>query len=550
MDLISNVFYRTHFDVYPTGEDQKVFGEITKYIISWCKYKAGLYGITLDWDWSQFKKYGSFDGDGMKAYSTRFVDKERNAIYWSAKVYEIAKSDGFADRTWVSEFGIEQKSSDYATFSYTVMYEDRQGYYGRLQPAPMANVPSIVKYLLTDKWIVCKSGNQVLGLHAHEIALGEMECLFDALQDEARECPVIYLAANRNGEHLLDSEELAQLLAGNAKVFYSKFPLSGQEFSEVVGKEFRCPEGGLRIYRPHMHWENSDEPYRHIFFTEEKISKMGKEELFLILRRAICENIQYYTSKQLFRYDDCIALYDTFRQKKTQKLAAQAADNEFLFNDEARQLREAKAELEKVKFELQKAIDDFTREKQKNQSLKDSLGETAQLRQSLAALQQMQDWFAAMQTLPQTAEQTVKMFLLIHSDKIDLSERGWDSLKECVASSDLLWEALFDMATILRDLYLSNVSVDIVREFQQKSRFSLALTEGHETRKNNALMKLREDTYCGDPINIEPHVSFGNFRGDKSKSLRVYYDFHPNSQKIIIGCCGEHLTNYSTKKFK
>ena len=59
MDLISNVFYRTHFDVYPTGEDQNAFGEITKYIISWCKYKAERYGITLDWNWSQFKKYGS-----------------------------------------------------------------------------------------------------------------------------------------------------------------------------------------------------------------------------------------------------------------------------------------------------------------------------------------------------------------------------------------------------------------------------------------------------------------------------------------------------------
>ena len=145
MDLISNVFYRTHFDVYPAGEDQNVFGEITKYIIGWCKYKAKLYGITLDWDWRQFKQYGSFDGNRMKAYSTQFVDKERNATYWAAKVYEIGKSDGFADRTWVSEFGIEQKSSDCATFSYTVMYEDRQGYYGRLQPAPMANVPSIVK---------------------------------------------------------------------------------------------------------------------------------------------------------------------------------------------------------------------------------------------------------------------------------------------------------------------------------------------------------------------------------------------------------------------
>ena len=155
-----------------------------------------------------------------------------------------------------------------------------------------------------------------------------------------------------------------------------------------------------------------------------------------------------------------------------------------------------------------------------------------------------------MQSLPQTPEETVKMFLLIHADKIGLSERGWASLKDCCASNALLWEALFDMATILRKLYISDSGIDIVREFEQSSRFSLALTEGRETRKNKDLMKLREDTYAGDKINIEPHVSLGNFRGDKSKSIRVYYDFHKKSQKIVIGCCGEHLTNYSTKKFK
>ena len=151
----------------------------------------------------------------MRAYTTQFIDKETNAIYWTAKVYEIIKIDGLADRTWISEFGIEQKNKNYATFSYTVMYEDRQGYYGKLQPAPEANIPSIVKYLLTDKWIECKSGCQVLGLSSHEISSGQMELLYDALNDTSRGCPIIYLSANKNGEHLLDNKELAQLLAGN-----------------------------------------------------------------------------------------------------------------------------------------------------------------------------------------------------------------------------------------------------------------------------------------------------------------------------------------------
>lgn len=550
MDLISNVFYRTHFDVYPVKENWNVFVEITKYIINWCKYKANLYGISLDWDWKQFRKYGSFDASSMKAYSTQFIDRETKAIYWAAKVYEIVKIDGYADRTWISEFGIEQKDKNYVTFSYTVMYEDKQGYYGKLQPAPTPNIPSIVKYLLTDKWIVCKSGVQALDLFSHEISPGKMQLLYDALNDETRTCPIIYLVANKNGDHLLNSDELAQHLAGNTKIFYSRFPSACQEFCEMIGEDFRCPEGGLRIYQPQIKWKSSDEVFRHIFFTEEKIFEIGKDEFFSILRRAVCENIQYFTSKQLFRYNDCISLYDSFCRKKTQELAAQAADNEFLFNDEARQLLEAKAELEKVKFELQSTLNDLAQKERKNQALKDSLKETAELRNLYTKLQEAQSQLATMRSLPQTPEETVKMFLSIHADKIDFSERGWASLRSCNASNSLLWEVLFDMATILRNLYISDSSINIVREFEQNSRFSLALTEGHETRKSPSLMKLRNDIYAGEKIDIEPHVSFGNFRGDKSKAIRVYFNFHSKSRKIIIGCCGEHLTNYSTKKVK
>ena len=47
MDLISNVFYRTHFDVYPAGEDQNVFGEITKYIIGWMREIAVRFSIVI-----------------------------------------------------------------------------------------------------------------------------------------------------------------------------------------------------------------------------------------------------------------------------------------------------------------------------------------------------------------------------------------------------------------------------------------------------------------------------------------------------------------------
>ena len=550
MDLISNVFYRSHFDVFPVKAGWNVFIEITKYIINWCNFKAKRYGIELNWDWKQFRHHGIFEAGSMRAMSTQFVDRESGARYWAAKVFETVKCDGYADRTWISEFGIEQSNSNCATFSYTVMYEDRQGFLGELQPAPSANVPSVVNYLLTDKMVICKSGQQVLKLSPHDITPGHMDKLRDALQDVSRTCPIIYIAANKMGEHLFDRNELARLVAGNAKVFYSQYPSASDEFNSTIGNIFRCPDGGLRVYQPNIDWTNCDEGYRHIYFTEEKLCEIGLDKIQSILRRALCENIQYYTAKQLFRYDDCISMYNLFRRKEMQDLAAQAQDNEFLFIDEARQLQEAKSELEKVNYELQTALDACELEKQKNVALTNSLNETASLRETVKQLKHTQSKMSTLKALPQSPEEIVDTFLSIHSDKMDFTKRGLNSLRDCPTSGTLLWQVLFCMATTLRDLYILDSGKNIVQSFEQKTNFSLALTEGHETRKNNSLMSLREDTYAGDKIDIEPHVSYGNFRGDKSKSVRVYYAFDPKSKKIIIGFCGEHLPNYSTKNFK
>jgi hypothetical protein len=486
----------------------------------------------------------------MRAISTRFFDKESGASYWSAKVFETAKCDGCADRIWISEFGIEQTSPDYATFSYTVMYEDRQGFLGDLQPTPKSNIPSIINYLLTDKFIFCKSGSVELGIHPQLISKDTLSNFHTDLSDDNRNCPIIYMVTSANGEHLLDVKELAQLVAGNAAVYYSDSPELYADINSVIGERFRCPRGGIRIYQPNINWQNCDEEYRHVFFTEERLAEMGKQKVHSILRRAICENIQNYTALELFRYNDCIDLYNASRRRTIQNLADQAKDIEFLFNDETQKLLIAKSELEKAQYDLRNTLDSYEQERQKNAALVESLNETNGLRETVASLQKNNEFLSTMANIPQSSEEIVALFLAIHGDKLAFTQRGYHSLKNCPSSNSLLWQALYSMATVLRDLYLSGESTNIIREFEENTIFSLTFTEGSMTRENNALMSLRDDYYDGRKISIEPHVSFGNFRGNKSNSIRVYYAYDAKTQKIIVGSCGDHLTNYSSKKIK
>lgn len=70
------------------------------------------------------------------------------------------------------------------------------------------------------------------------------------------------------------------------------------------------------------------------------------------------------------------------------------------------------------------------------------------------------------------------------------------------------------------------------------------------TRLDRNLMRQYIDYFDGQEINIEAHIKNGNKDSDP-KSVRVYFAYDPQiTDRIIIGHCGKHLDNYSTRKIK
>ena len=63
-------------------------------------------------------------------------------------------------------------------------------------------------------------------------------------------------------------------------------------------------------------------------------------------------------------------------------------------------------------------------------------------------------------------------------------------------------------------------------------------------------MRQYVDTYNGQEINIEAHIKNGNNDKDP-KSVRIYFAYDSSvADKIIIGHCGKHLDNATTRKVK
>lgn len=74
--------------------------------------------------------------------------------------------------------------------------------------------------------------------------------------------------------------------------------------------------------------------------------------------------------------------------------------------------------------------------------------------------------------------------------------------------------------------------------------------EGAMTRKDAKLMQQYEDTYNGQELDIEAHVKSGTKDSDP-RSIRIYFAYDPAvAPQILIGHCGKHLDNHTTKKVK
>ena len=113
----------------------------------------------------------------------------------------------------------------------------------------------------------------------------------------------------------------------------------------------------------------------------------------------------------------------------------------------------------------------------------------------------------------------------------------------------MLWDALYQMATTLYDLYETEAPA-VDQAFGRTTSLRMARGEGAMTRRDNTLMKQFRDVYAGREINIEAHIKTSQSQESSPKFLRVYFCYDSTLRKILIGHCGSHLDNYSTRKIK
>lgn len=560
-DLNATIFFKAKFHIC-TARDEKddLLWKLILGIRSWITRKLNRPGYprvieSSKHKWTSFKKGSKFyDLEPLnRIYAESVYHQSENdpaKISWACKIVEKPEAEsGYAPREWITEIGYQADTSTSAEISYVVTFSDQAGFIGFCQPIPQASIPNVIKTLLRDPTIRCSIGPNQLSYDPIKLEPGDFPAFEEMLFNPIREVPVIYLSPqspDEESEHsrlLIDPQKLAKSVTANALVYYSDSIDFTREMNYLGNSNYLCSGGAIRIYRPHIDTSDDSDPRHHRFIAARFIEEQGEEKIIDILRRALAQDVHFYES--LFRVDDCRFLIETdLRKAKIAQIKAQS-QGEIRAAEEL--LDEATAEREESERKILKLRDENDQLKSEIHNLKVRVEILKEQSEKYRELETGTQGVRRIAVYPNTPQAIAKYFETVYPDRIVFTERAYRSMDECTTKSEVLWDAFYHIAVDLYDLLKRNPAT-AYRDFKDYTGWDCSRGEGAQTHADSKFMRLRIDKYNGQEINIEPHVKNASQENDP-KFVRIHFAYDPNiTDKIIVGHCGKHLDNYSTRK--
>lgn len=551
-DLNATMFYKVKFSVSTKEPGRDSLWMIIMHIRNWqtkkCSKRHLHFGGNVR-DWSRLKRGGQmFSADNsVFIKSEYFLDEERNAQFWACSIIENPRPlPGYAHREWITEIGYECEEENKATFSCVVSYSDRAGFIGPYQEPPSPSIPNLIRNIITDQELCVFCGFDVLTGKAIELKVGDWPALYKRIIDPNRQLPYIFISpqiVNKETKetiYLISPDILADKLFGNALIFSTFDPDFPSEM-RYMNDDFACYGGAIRVYQP-----NATDPSKHRYLSPADIETYGKEQIVSFLVRAFAQNIHFYDS--FFCMAECKKKKSEYKRKKRlvalhaahQKQLEQAEDEKTATFDLAAQEEEKRLNIE---LEMEKLQEDLELKEKENFCLRTQNEQLQAAAEENNSLRLANDARFEIVELPENVEAVAAYFSRVFTDKIVFTEDAYRSMKGCTLPPKELWKVFFSLANTMRDLYKEGTG-DIYGEFRKKTGIEVKRGEGNATRNDKKLMKQFRTELNGDIIDIEAHITYSKQRQS------IHFGYSEKLKKLVIGHCGEHLDNYSTRKVK
>ena len=562
MDLSAQMFYKVKFSIAAKEPSSDLLWKIVRHVKKWQTKKWNKKGCeailpVASSIWTSIKNGGRIITDSKIVYieSEFFSPDSGNTQLWACRIIETPPVErGVAPRTWTTEIGYEYGEGNAAVFSCVLSYEDRAGFIGPYQDVPNPSIPWLIKNIVNDPELVVTCGSDKITGNPLKLDVGDWPQFLMGIEDEQRQLPYIYISPketdreNHATKLLLDPVRLASVVYGNAVVFYSTDIGFTSEVS-YMNPEYACYNGGIKVYQP-----GAKETYQHHSLGPQAIEENGPDCIIDYLRRAFSQNVNFYDS--FFRIEDCRKKKAEYEQRK--RFAEQIAH----YKSQLSEIRDsADKRVNRVEEETLKMLEEEERQRLEAEADRDEykdlyekektkvFGLVTQTELMRAAMQENEGLRRSVESRslfperPCDIADVVKYFEEVFSDRIIFSDDAKKSLKYCEIDVDELWRVLFSLSTVMWALYRKG-SGDIYSAFKAETGIDCARGEGTMTRKDRSLMRQYETSIGSEAVDIEAHITYAK------QGQSIHFGYSSIRDKVVVGHCGEHLDNYTTRKVK
>jgi len=362
-----------------------------------------------------------------------------------------------------------------------------------------------------------------------------LELLISAL----RKLPIVLLSPFARGEpNRLDAEKLARNLAGVAVIVVAEDPETTWDFTEEVGRQLSCFNGGARIYWPGF--TLSSHPRNHGLFLSTWIDDIGPETARKIIEDSIfaVAAFRYVPDSRisdLIRRVESAARHKNFEEKR-----GTADDFWADYERDLKRLEEAERHIDELKTEnanLKANQEVFFRITPATDN--PAIGHNTESQSNFSTVL---DAVTAAKNLPKL------------KGKVEILDSALAAAAECPFQRPLeVYSALVDLGDIAeawtKNRAESGSGGDLLQHLRDKGwgkRSSLHISNTTRGKYQSHY----EFEYRGEKQLFEPHITIG--AGDANSCASIHFIFEQRQEKgeiigkVIVAHAGKHLPNTKT----
>lgn len=250
--------------------------------------------FSIEMEWSRFCNGGTLitESQQKKLVTVRLQEHGQDEE-WALKLK--LRDPMLRRRNWIMHIGIRVEGDYSASLYFAQLYSDHlAGSFAKFD-APYFCIPSLFTSLLCNQRIDCLMGTLPLPVCAIELNESMINDFQQIIFEPERQLPVILISC----PDLLNPDDAANLLLGNAAVFWTDDPVLFDLISEVLSPAVDIRWDSIQVLLPIL---RQDMFHPSILATE--FTRMGRQQALHSLRQAYCASLRAEERREFITVDD------------------------------------------------------------------------------------------------------------------------------------------------------------------------------------------------------------------------------------------------------